>query len=80
MLREIGLESIDQLFEDIPEEIHIDGLNMESAMSEQDLRAHMVELSEANKPASKMLSFLGGGLYHHYIPAVVRSVMSRTEF
>jgi len=80
MLTEMGLENMDQLFEDIPEEIHIEGLNLGPAASEFELREHMKNLSETNKPVSKQLSFLGGGLYHHFIPSVVKSVLSRSEF
>jgi glycine dehydrogenase subunit 1 len=80
MLKEIGLESIDQLFEDIPKEIQIDGLNLEPAMGEEELRQHMIKLAESNEPVSKRLSFLGGGSNHHYIPAVVNAVLSRSEF
>jgi glycine dehydrogenase subunit 1 len=80
MLKEIGLESIEQLFEDIPKEIQIDGLDLPSSMAESELRKLMTELAESNEPVTKRLSFLGRGAYHHYIPSVVRSVLSRSEF
>jgi glycine dehydrogenase subunit 1 len=80
MLNEIGLESIDQLFEDVPSEIQIDGLKLPQGMAEHDLREFMAALADKNEPVNKRLSFLGGGLYHHSIPSVVRAVLSRSEF
>lgn len=79
MLNDIGLESIDELFSDIPKDIRIEGLDLPGGMSEQELRKHMLALADRNDPVGRRLSFLGGGFYNHSIPTVVKSVISRSE-
>src|SRR5213079_1846818 len=55
-------------------------LDLEPALSEQELMAHLSELAARNVDSTKELSFLGGGIYDHYVPAVVDTVMLRGEF
>ncbi len=81
MLATIGAESVEALFADIPEAVRFRGrLNLEPALSEPELAAHLSELAAKNVPASAELSFLGAGMYDHYVPAVVDAVLSRGEF
>jgi len=79
MLRAIGVESIDQLFAGIPENLRLDGaLRLPPAMSEPELLAYFKTAADRNR--SDELSFLGAGAYPHYIPTIVDSLISRSEF
>ncbi|MEC8912829.1 MAG: aminomethyl-transferring glycine dehydrogenase subunit GcvPA [Chloroflexota bacterium] len=80
MLDAIGMDSVEGLFSDIPEEVRNPDLNLPKAMSELDLRAYASELSARNVSAGEYTSFLGAGSYWHHIPAVVSSIASRGEF
>jgi glycine cleavage system P protein (glycine dehydrogenase) subunit 1 len=80
MLATIGVDSIDDLFRDIPEGVRFQGrLDLEPPLSEQELVAHLNELAERNVPAGDELSFLGAGIYDHYVPAVVDSVLAQGQ-
>jgi glycine dehydrogenase subunit 1 len=81
MLETIGVESIDELFADIPGALRHKGpLGLPEPLSEMELVEHMAALAEKNTPATRLTSFLGAGTYDHYIPAVVDSASSRGEF
>jgi glycine dehydrogenase subunit 1 len=81
MLAAIGLASVDDLFDDVPAEVRFGReLDLEPALSEQELVAHLTELAERNFDTGRELSFLGAGIYDHYVPAVVDAVLSRGEF
>jgi glycine dehydrogenase subunit 1 len=81
MLAEIGVSSIEQLFADIPAGVRLDRpLDLEAALSEPELAAHLAELASRNVPVTQELSFLGAGMYDHYVPAIVDVVLSRGEF
>ena len=81
MLRTVGVASVDELFRDIPASMRLGReLALEPALSEQELSAHMGELAARNVDATRELSFLGAGIYDHYVPAVVETVMQRGEF
>ena len=80
MLAEIGVDSVEDLFVDIPEGVRFQGrLDLEPPLSEQELVAHLTELAERNVPAGEELSFLGAGIYDHYVPAVVDSVLAQGQ-
>jgi glycine dehydrogenase subunit 1 len=80
MLATIGVASVDELFRDIPEGVRLRrSLALEPALSEQELVAHLEELAARNVPAGAELSFLGAGVYDHYVPAIVDAVLSRGE-
>jgi glycine dehydrogenase subunit 1 len=80
MLAEIGAGSVDELFRDIPEGVRFHGrLDLEPPLPEQELVAHLAELAERNVPAGEELSFLGAGIYDHYVPAVVDSVLAQGQ-
>ena len=81
MLAAIGVSSIEELFKDIPTGVRFQGaLDLEPALSEQDLVRHLEELAAKNVDTTKELSFLGAGIYDHYVPAVVDAVLQRGEF
>lgn len=81
MLAAIGIESTEQLFSDIPESIRFKGeLNISKAMAEPDLVRYLSKLAQKNKSLKQITSFLGAGVYEHYIPSVVNHVISRSEF
>lgn len=80
MLARIGVSSIDELFCCIPESIHLKkDLDLPGPLSEMELAAKIREIGNRNAPAGT-LSFLGGGAYPHFIPAVVDYLSSRGEF
>ena len=76
MLDAIGVRNVEDLFEAIPREYRLSkSLNLPEPFSEPDLVYHLQELQ-----SPVMSSFLGAGAYHHFIPAVVSSVVARSEF
>ena len=80
MLATVGVSSVEQLFTDIPESLRFRGeLALEPALSEPELVAHLEELAARNVPAGAELSFLGAGMYDHYVPAIVDAILSRGE-
>lgn len=80
MLTEINLDRIDDLFLDIPNKIRIKGLNLDDGLSQQETYQKLKKISAKNIPASKILSFLGGGIKQHFVPPVVKAITSRSEF
>jgi glycine cleavage system P protein (glycine dehydrogenase) subunit 1 len=80
MLAAIGVSSTGELFRDIPEGVRFDRpLDLEPPLSEQELTRHLEELAARNIDSGKELSFLGAGIYDHYVPAVVDTVLQRGE-
>jgi glycine dehydrogenase subunit 1 len=80
MLRQIGLNSAEELFHSIPEELRLRGrLNTPAALSEIELLAGFEQMAQQNH-AARRSSFLGAGAYSHYIPTVVDAIISRSEF
>jgi glycine dehydrogenase subunit 1 len=77
MLKDIGIPSTKELFEDIPEQIRIKEINLAEGLSEVEVKNHLTELSNKNK---NMVCFLGAGSYNHFIPSIVRHITSRAEF
>ncbi|MBV1756267.1 MAG: aminomethyl-transferring glycine dehydrogenase subunit GcvPA [Dethiosulfatibacter sp.] len=81
MLGKIGVKSIDDLFSDIPEAIKLNRkLDINDSYSEMEVRKIMKKLSDQNNNLDDYASFLGAGSYDHYIPSVVRHIVSRSEF
>jgi glycine dehydrogenase subunit 1 len=81
MLATIGVSSTEELFRDIPAGVRLGrALELEPALSEQELAAHLGELAARNADMTRELSFLGAGVYDHYVPAVVDAVLQRGEF
>lgn len=78
LLKVIGKNSIAELLADVPEKVKLKQLpNLPAALSEPELLNELKQLSQKNTPAS---SFLGGGSYNHFIPSVVKHIVSRSEF
>ena len=80
MLKEMKLNDIDDLFTDIPQKIRIKDLKLPDGLSEQETEKKLRDIACKNKSFCDVISFLGGGIKPHYIPSVVRSITSRTEF
>ncbi|GER68372.1 putative glycine dehydrogenase subunit 1 [Weizmannia acidilactici] len=81
MLDVIGVDSVDELFADIPEKVRFKGdYRIKKAKSETALLKELAALADKNANLKQYTSFLGAGVYDHYIPAVVDHVISRSEF
>jgi glycine cleavage system P protein (glycine dehydrogenase) subunit 1 len=81
MLAAIGASSIAELFDQIPPAVRLDrGLDVPRALPELELVGHLSELASRNVHTGVELSFLGAGIYDHYVPAVVDVLLSRGEF
>jgi glycine dehydrogenase subunit 1 len=80
MLAAIGVSSVEELFRHIPEGVRFGReLALGPPLGEQELSRHLEELAARNVDTSKELSFLGAGIYDHYVPAVVDTVLQRGE-
>jgi glycine dehydrogenase subunit 1 len=82
MLAAIGVGSIEEIFDrQIPEAVRLRrALELPPGMSEQDVYAHLRELAQRNVSAEEQLTFLGAGMYDHYVPALIDMLMERSEF
>ena len=80
MLATLGLDSMDQLFLDIPQEYRNPPLSLPEPMSELELLRDLQALASQNRDLGSGPSFLGAGCYHHFIPSVVKPLMTRGEF
>src|SRR5206468_10274562 len=71
---------VDAWFEQVPTDVRFGrDLDIGPALSEPELVAHLEELASRNAHTGKELSFLGAGIYDHYVPAVVDAILSRGE-
>lgn len=80
LMEKLGINNIDELFEDIPEEIRIDGIDISTGKDEIDVEREIVGILKKNRSFEDIPSFLGGGIKPHYIPPAVRHIVSRSEF
>jgi glycine dehydrogenase subunit 1 len=81
MLAEIGLGSLEELFVDIPERLRLrEPLALDDPLSEQEVFEELRELAARNTSVEAEVSFLGAGMYDHYVPAVVDAITQRSEF
>lgn len=81
MLEAIGVKSIDDLFAEIPAELRLNRpLNLPDGLTESETLDEMIELAGMNYGTSEMLSFLGAGIYDHYIPAAINHLLLRGDF
>jgi glycine dehydrogenase subunit 1 len=78
MLRAIGVDSVDDLFADIPASLRSSGLNLPAPESEVELMARLSSLAGRNRV--DLISFLGAGAYRHFMPPVVDQLLLRSEF
>ena len=80
MMRVLGINSIDELFSDIPREVLFNEILDIPRFSERELSQYIESKLSKNRTLSPDRIFLGGGVWPLYIPAVVRYIVSRTEF
>ena len=81
MLAAIGAESVDELFNQIPDGVRLrEQLDLPSGMPEQDVYGHLLDLARRNTSAEDEITFLGAGMYDHYVPAVIDMLLGRSEF
>ena len=78
MLKEIGLNSIDDLFKMVPEEVNLKELNIPEGKSELEVANIMNNIASKNKVFNSI--FRGAGAYKHYIPSIVKTITSKEEF
>ena len=80
MLDAIGVDSVDELFEDIPAEFRNSTLSLPSPKSEFELKKYAQDLAAMNMVPGDYSCFLGAGAYRHHVPAIVRQITSRSEY
>ena len=80
MLREIGVSSVEELFQDIPEKFRNTHFNLPPPLSELELKEELRQLSNCNANLDDYASFLGAGYYSHFIPGVISHITGRSEF
>lgn len=81
MLDTIGVDSVDDLMQVIPEDCRFrDDLDIGPALTEDEVFRHMRTIAAKNVSAADHPSFLGAGVYHHFCPALVENIVSRTEY
>lgn len=81
MLEALGIESADELFAEIPEEVRAAAMpDLPAPLTEPELVARARKLGARNRSLDELVCFAGGGIYDRFIPAIVRSVAGRPEF
>ncbi len=80
MLRTIGVNSLDELFQDVPAAHRFPTLNLPPVLTEMEVADEMQGLAAANESAQDLVCFLGAGAYNHYSPAAVDMLLRRGEF
>jgi len=81
MLKEIGVEAVEEIFSSIPEEVRLEReLDISGGMSELELKNHINEIADKNFSLDEYTSFLGAGAYDHYIPSIIDHLISRQEY
>ena len=80
MLREIGVSSVEELFQDIPEKFRNAHFNLPPPLSELELKEELRQLSNRNASLDDYSCFLGAGYYRHFIPGVISHITGRSEF
>ncbi len=80
MLEALGLETLDELFTDIPSDVRVKGIPLARSAGEQEVVERLQAVLAKNRTTDVIPSFLGAGAYDHYIPAAVDSIVGRSEF
>jgi glycine dehydrogenase subunit 1 len=81
MLAAIGVDSVDELFEQVPGELRLDRpLALPEGMSEAEVYERLAALAARNVDAEEEVCFVGAGMYDHYVPAIVDAITQRSEF
>jgi len=81
LMDELGIKSIDELYADIPEKFRLNKqLKIpQTGLPESEVKKHVETLLSKNRPSSSMPTFLGAGCWPHYVPAVVKEIVQRSE-
>lgn len=80
MLSKLGIDSVEELFSDIPVSVRTDGVPIPPGMSEIEVIREVTSMLSANITAYDHPCFMGGGVYHRFIPSAVKAIISRSEF
>jgi glycine dehydrogenase subunit 1 len=80
MLRAIGVDSLDALFDAVPEAQRFPALDMPDGLSEMETAGEVGGLAQANVAANDYAIFLGAGAYNHFVPSVINHILLRGEF
>jgi glycine dehydrogenase subunit 1 len=78
MCAETGINSVEDLFKQIPQDIRMKELNLPDGLSEMETQRQVKKLAKENK--SDFVNFMGGGIYNKFIPACIAQVANRFEF
>ena len=80
MMKTIGVEHLEDLFEAVPAEHRFPPLQLPEPLSEPELRRELSRLERLNAQAGSHLIFLGAGAYNHFVPAAIDQILRRGEF
>jgi glycine dehydrogenase subunit 1 len=81
MLAAIGVDSVEELFEQVPEAVRLGrSLEIRDGLSEPEVFERLAELAGRNADAEEQVCFIGAGMYDHYVPAIVDAITQRSEF
>ena len=81
MLAAIGIDSVEELLSVIPKDVRLDApLDLPPALSELELHDTMGEMAARNDSADRLASFVGGGMYDHFVPSAIGHLAGRSEF
>src|SRR5438128_2392472 len=81
MLAELGIADVEQLYSAVPDRLRLPGtLDVPARRSEPAVRRHLEALIGRNRGCEEVVSFLGGGCWQHYVPAVCDEINQRAEF
>jgi glycine dehydrogenase subunit 1 len=80
MLETIGVESVEALFDVVPEKVRFPKLNLPRPLSEMEVLAELERMADENVEANHYAWFLGAGAYNHFVPSVVPQLQMRSEF
>ncbi len=80
MLKVIGLEKVEDLFQCLPEEGKFPALNLPDGITEMEAMDELQYISSFNETTQELISFLGAGAYNHFVPAAVDAILRRGEF
>jgi glycine dehydrogenase subunit 1 len=81
MLKEVGVKTLDDLFDAVPKKHRFPELDLPPALTEMEAAAHLADMATSNDNVREhLISFLGAGAYNHYVPSVVDHMLRRGEF
>jgi glycine dehydrogenase subunit 1 len=80
MLETIGVDSVEALFEPVPESLRLNSLDLPRGINEMEALRLVQDLGRSAREQTPGLSFMGGGAYEHFMPSVIDAMISRSEF